>query len=267
MQRFATGAVTDVFSPDIAVAAAKMREFGMRGAELRTVGGDHVLDANHDKVEAALKTLLAHDLEVVAIVSPLMKCPLDEFEEQSALVDRAFDIAAMTGAKIVRVFSGVRASGLPADARAKCFERVVDLLQELADKAARRSLIIGLENDRACNIATAQETAGILAAIDHTNLQVIWDPAAAYISGEKPFPTGYQMLDVTRIALVHAKDCTLEGHKPVWEPIGEGDIDWQGQIDALADDHYAGPIHLETYWPGAEECARNLKRLVEASAL
>jgi sugar phosphate isomerase/epimerase len=262
MQRFATGAVTDVFSPDVAVAAAKMREFGMRGAELRTFNGHHVLEASHEEVEAALRTLLAHDLEVVAIVTPLLKCALDEVPAQSELVDRALDLAAMMGAKIVRVFSGLRTADPD-----KCFERVVDLLQELADKAARRNLIIGLENDRSCNVATAQETAGILAAIDHTNLQIIWDPASAYISGEKPFPTGYQMLDVTRLALVHAKDCTLEGHKPVWEPLGEGDIDWQGQIDALADDHYTGPIHLETYWPGAEDCARNLKRLVESSAL
>ena len=109
--------------------------------------------------------------------------------------------------------------------------------------------------------------AGVLAAIDHSNLQLVWDPAAAYISGEKPFPSGYQMLDTKRIALVHAKDCTLEGHKPVWEPLGEGDIDWQGQIDALAEDHYDGFIHLETYWPGIGDCARNLMRLVSSAAM
>ena len=78
------------------------------------------------------------------------------------------------------------------------------------------------------------------------------------------FPSGYQMLDAKRIALVHAKDCTLEGHKPVWEPLGEGDIDWQGQIDALAEDHYDGFIHLETYWPGVGQCAKNLKRMVDS---
>jgi len=261
-QRFKTGAVADVFSPDVALAAAKMREFGMHGAELRTVDGKHVLESTQEEVESALKALLAHGLEVVAILSPLLKCSLDEFPAHAKLVDRTLDVAAMTGARIVRVFSGLRVAEPE-----KCFERVVDLLQDLADKAARRNLIIGLENDRACNVATAQETAGILAAIDHTNLQVIWDPASAYISGEKPFPTGYQMLDVTRIALVHAKDCTLEGHKPVWEPMGDGDIDWQGQIDALADDHYTGTVHLESYWTGADECARNLKRLVSSPAL
>jgi sugar phosphate isomerase/epimerase len=262
MQRFHTGAVTDVFSPDIAVAAPSMRAMGMRSAELRTISGIGILEAERPAVEGAIRALHENDLEVTTIASPLLKCTLKDWAEQSKLAERAFDIACMAGARIVRVFSGLRVAHPE-----KSFERIVDLLQELADKAAHRDLIIGLENDRACNIATAQETAGVLAAIDHSNLQVVWDPAAAYISGEKPFPTGYQMLETHRIALVHAKDCTLDGHKPVWEPLGGGDIDWQGQIDALAEDGYTGAIHLETYWPGVRQCAENLKRMVESPLL
>lgn len=262
MPRFHIGAVTDLFSADVAEAASAMRRLGMHGAELRTLNGRSVLEATREELEAALATLRENHLEVVAIATPLLKCALKDWKEQSKQADRALDIASEADAKIVRVFSGLRAAE-----PAKCFERVVDLLQELADKAARRGLIIGLENDRACNVATAQEMAGVLAAIDHSNLQVVWDPAAAYISGEKPFPTGYQMIETNRIALVHAKDCTLEGHKPVWEPLGGGDIDWQGQIDALAEDHYNGYINLETYWPGVAQCAKNLKRMVESPAL
>jgi L-ribulose-5-phosphate 3-epimerase len=262
MQRFHIGAVTDLFSADVAEAAPVMRELGMRGAEVRTVNGRGVLEAGKEELAEALKNLRANHLEVVAIATPLLKCALKDWKEQSRQADRAFDIASEAGAKIVRVFSGLRAAEPE-----KCFERVVDLLQDLADKAGRRGLVIGLENDRACNVATAQEMAGVLAAIDHSNLQLVWDPAAAYISGEKPFPTGYQMIETNRIALVHAKDCTLEGHKPVWEPLGGGDIDWQGQIDALAEDHYDGFIDLETYWPGVAQCAKNLKRMVESPAL
>jgi sugar phosphate isomerase/epimerase len=211
MQRFRTGAITDVFSSDVAAAAPAMRELGMRGAELRTVNGVNILEAEKSAIEGAVHVLRENHLEVVAIASPLLKCSLKDWAEQSKLADRAFDIACMVGARIVRVFSGLREAHPE-----KSFERVVDLLQDLADKAARRQLIVGLENDRACNIATAQETAGVLAAIDHANLQIVWDPAAAYISGEKPFPTGYRMLETNRIALVHAKDCTLDGHMPVW---------------------------------------------------
>jgi L-ribulose-5-phosphate 3-epimerase len=262
MERLHIGAVTDVFSPDVAVAAPAMRELGMRGAELRTLNGRNILEADQDELERALRSLQENRIEVVAIASPLLKCALKDWPEQSRLAERAFDIATAVGAKIVRVFSGLRVAEPEKD-----FERVVDLLQDLADKAGRRGLIIALENDRACNIATAQEMAGVLAAIDHSNLRVVWDPAAAYISGEKPFPSGYQMLDTTRIALVHAKDCTLEGHKPVWEPLGDGDIDWQGQIDALAEDQYTGFINLETYWPGVAQCAANLKRMVDSPLL
>jgi L-ribulose-5-phosphate 3-epimerase len=256
MHRFHIGAVTDVFSPDVAVAAPAMRELGMTGAELRTLNGRHILEADDAEWKRALDTLRENHLEVVAIATPLLKCALKDWPAQSSLAERAFGIAMSAGARIVRVFSGLRAAD-----PAKDFERVVDLLQDLADKAGRHGLTIAVENDRACNIATAQEMGAVLAAIDHSNLQVVWDPAAAYISGETPFPTGYQMLDAKRIALVHAKDCTLDGHIPVWEPIGKGDIDWEGQIEALAEDGYEGFINLETYWPGVQDCARNLRLL------
>src|SRR5271166_3723519 len=160
MQRFHIGAVTDVFSPDVAVAAPAMRELGMRGAELRTVKGLNILEAAREDLERAIGSLREHHLDVIAIASPLLKCALKDWPEQSRLAERAFDIAAMAGAKIVRVFSGLRAAEPEKE-----FERVVDLLQDLADKAGRRSLIIALENDRDCNIATAQEMAGVLAAI------------------------------------------------------------------------------------------------------
>jgi sugar phosphate isomerase/epimerase len=262
MQRFRLGAVTDVFSPDVAAAAAQMRELGLHGAELRTLNGQNILEVGKQELDRALAALRENKLEVVAIASPLLKCNLDEWKTQSHQAERAFDIAKRAGAGIVRVFSGTRVAEPET-----VFERVVDILQDLADKAGRRGLVIGLENDRSCNISTAQEMAGVLAAIDHSNLQVVWDPGSAYISGEKPFPSGYKMLDTARIALVHAKDCTLEGHKPVWEPLGDGDIDWQGQIDALAADGYDGFIHLETYWPGIGDCVRNLKQMVESLAL
>jgi sugar phosphate isomerase/epimerase len=126
----------------------------------------------------------------------------------------------------------------------------VDALQELSDRAAEHGLIIGLENEHACNIATAHDTARVLAAVDHENLKVVWDPANAYVSGEEPFPNGYRVLEARRIAHVHAKDCVLDGHKPRWCRLGEGDLDWVGQFAALKEDGYSGFVHLETHWAG-----------------
>jgi sugar phosphate isomerase/epimerase len=288
MLRFRIGAITDEFSPDIQVAAQAMQELGMKGAELRVIGGRNIMDLSDAEIAQTMDVLRGHGLQVVSIASPLLKCTLPNapevdsrfqqdsfnaqhsFADQPRLAERAFEIARLTGAKIVRVFSYWRVVEPEA-----VFERVVDALQDLSDKAASHGLIIGLENEHACNIATAQETARVLAAVDHENLQVVWDPANAYVSGEKPFPSGYRLLESKRIAHVHAKDCTLEGHQPIWRPLGEGDIDWEGQIDALAEDGYNGFIHLETHWggPGGDKfegskiCGRNLKRLVAATAL
>jgi sugar phosphate isomerase/epimerase len=235
-----------------------------------------------------MAVLERHGLRVVSIASPLLKCTLPEapdvdsrfqqdifgskysFEDQPRLAQRAFEIARRTGARIIRVFSYWRTVEPGA-----VFERIVHALQELADEAAEHDLIVGLENEHACNVATAQETACVLAAIDHPHLKIVWDPANAYVSGEKPFPSGYKLLDIERIAHVHAKDCTLEDHHPVWQPLGDGNIDWEGQIDALAEDGYEGFIHLETHWGGPDGnklegsriCARNLKKLVAATAL
>jgi sugar phosphate isomerase/epimerase len=277
------GAITDEFSPDIAVAVEAMREIGMKGAELRVVNGKNIMDLTDAELDSALAVVRGAGLEVIAIASPLLKCtlpdapPIDErfqqdvfaakhsFEDQPTLAQRAFEIAKKSGAKIVRVFSYWRVVDPP-----KVFERVVDALQELSDRAAEHDLIIGLENEHACNIATAHDTARVLAAVDHENLQVVWDPANAYVSGEKPFPNGYRVLEARRIAHVHAKDCTLEGHKPIWCPLGEGAIEWKGQFAALKQDGYTGYINLETHWPGPDGnklegskiCGRNLKKMV-----
>ena len=194
------------------------------------------------------------------------------FDDQPRLARRAFEIAERTGARIVRVFSYWRT--IDPDA---CFDRVASALRDLADQAAERNLIIGIENEHACNIATGGETARLLAAVDHPALQVIWDPANAFVAGERPFPEGYDQLPISRIVHVHAKDCTVTNHVPTFGPLGEMGplgVDWRGQLAALARDGYRGTISLETHWKGPNGdkflgsmiCGRNLNEMVRAAS-
>src|ERR1019366_4192209 len=187
-----------------------------------------------------------------------------------------------TPSKISRVWRTARSKLRSAPARASfacsrigapCGRRRASsasrALEQLAGQAALHGRTIGLENEHACNIATGAETARVLEAVAHPNLKVVWDPANAYVSGETPYPDGYRRLPVERIAHVHAKDCRVEGHRPMWCALGEGGIDWKGQIRALAEDGYKGWISLETHWtgPGGDKheasviCGRNLMAL------
>jgi sugar phosphate isomerase/epimerase len=282
--QFRIAAITDEFSPDLKTALGSMAESGMTGVELRMLFGKNVIDLTDDELDRAIAMVRAHGMEIISIASPLLKCVLPDapevdarfqqdmfaskhtFADQPRLAARAFEIADRTGARIIRVFSYWR-TVRPEE----CFSRVVEALRGLARQAADRSLIIGLENEHACHISTGEETARLLAAVDHPNLKVVWDPANAIVSGEQPFPDGYAKLPAARIVHVHAKDCTVAaGHKYTFVELGTGDIDWKGQIAALARDGYRGWLSLETHWggPGGDKhegsriCGRNLAKLV-----
>jgi len=261
--KFPIAAITDEYSPDLEKALEPMVATGMTGAELRVVWGKNIMNLNNDELARARDLVAAKGLKVFSIASPLLKCvlpnspPVDArlqqdvfastatFEDQPRLADHAFAIAKMMDCKIIRVFTFWRTVEPQ-----KCFDGVVKALSELAQKAAREGLIIGLENEHACNVATAAETAAVLKAVSNPNLQVVWDPANALCAGEEPFPYGYGLLPPDRIAHVHAKDCHIENHKPVWGPLGTRSVDWKGQIAALLADGYKGYLSLETHWPG-----------------
>jgi L-ribulose-5-phosphate 3-epimerase len=280
--RFRIAAITDEFTPDFEEAIVSMASVGMTGAELRMLWGKNIIDLSDEELERAIAIARRRGVEILSIASPLLKCvlpdapPVDErfqqdsfaakhtFADQARLTARAFEIAGRTGARIIRVFSYWRTVEPEA-----CFSRIVEALAGLAEQAVANGVTIGIENEHACNIGTGEETARVLAALDHPNLKVVWDPANTMVAGESPM-VGYAKLPVERIAHVHAKDCTVENHKATWLELGTGAIPWPEQIDALARDGYAGWISLETHWPGpggdkhagSVICGRNLKKLV-----
>jgi sugar phosphate isomerase/epimerase len=283
MKTFPIAAITDEFSTkDLDAALGGMAAVGMTGAELRVVGDRNMIDLSDAEVDQVRKAVEARGMTVVGLASPLLKCvlpdspPLDSrvqhdvfgsphtFADQPRLTKRAFEIAERLGAPIIRVFSYWRTTEPE-----RCFDRLAEALAGLADEAARRGVLIGLENEHACNVGTGEEASHLLARLAHPALKLVWDPANASILGENPFPDGYQAVDPKRIAHVHAKDCFVKDHKPEWGPMGEMGIDWRGQIDSLRRDGYDGWISLETHWAGPNGdkfeastiCGRNLKAL------
>ena len=279
--RLPIAAITDEFSPTLADALPFMLEIGMTGAELRVVDGKNVIDLNNEELKRTREALQAAGLKVVSIASPLLKCVLPNapavdrrfqhdvfaskhtFEDQPRLTARAIEIAHFFSAPIVRVFSYWR-TVQPE----RCETAIAEALSSLAKLTEKENLIIALENEHACNIGTAAETARILKLVPNGNLMVVWDPANALCAGEDPFPGGYALLPKDRITHVHAKDCHIgEDGKPVWGPLGTRHVRWKEQIQALIDDGYRGYISLETHWPGPNKpeasriCGWNLRGL------
>jgi len=184
--RFRIAAITDEFTPDFADAVVSMTSVGMTGAELRMLSGKNIIDLSDEELDRVIAIAQGRGVEILSIASPLLKCvlpeapPVDEqfqqdsfaskhaFADQPRLTARAFEIAERTGARIIRVFSYWRTVEPEA-----CFTRIIEALSSLAEQAAARGVIIGLENEHACNIGTGAETARVLAAVDHLSLKVV----------------------------------------------------------------------------------------------
>jgi sugar phosphate isomerase/epimerase len=256
-------AITDEFSPELRKAIPVMQEIGMTGAELRVIDGKNILDLSNEEWKRAKELLDEAGLKVVSIASPVLKCVLPDapeldkrfehdvfasqhsYADQSRLAERAIEAAKFFGASIVRVFSYWR-TVKPE----QCFDRVAEALCTLANLGKSVGITIALENEHACNVATASETARVLAAVPHPNLGIVWDPANAFVAGEHPFPEGYSRLPKERIVHVHAKDCHMEAGRPIWGPLGTRHVSWKEQMQALVHDGYRGFISLETHWSG-----------------
>src|SRR5688572_16174392 len=186
MSAYRIAAITDEFSPDDLDAALRgMTAVGMTGAEMRVAFDKNMIDLPDEDLDRVRKTVSAHGMEVMSLASPLLKCVLPDspaldsrvqhdvfgsahtYEDQPRLTRRAFEVAERLGAKIIRVFSYWRTVEPE-----RTYDRVAAALHDLGEQAAARGVTIALENEHACNVATAAETAGLFQTFRHPAVKI-----------------------------------------------------------------------------------------------
>jgi len=288
---FRVAVINDEISQDFAhVCEVASREFGMNWIELRGMWDKNLLKLDAKEIAEAKSILQKNQLRVTDIASPLFKvdwpgAPQSKyspkrdqfhadftFEQQDEVLDRSIELAKVFGTDRVRLFDFWR-----LDDQAPYRAAMNEKLREAAEKAAKKNIILILENEPACNTATAAEAAKVLAEVTSRNLMLNWDPGNAAERDEKPFPDGYNLLPKERIGHCHCKDAVKksDGSGYEWAAMGRGIVDWVGQFKALERDGYHFAVSLETHWRGAgtpEESTRQSwagmkKELQEARAI
>jgi L-ribulose-5-phosphate 3-epimerase len=194
------------------------------------------------------------------------------FDQQDEVLERSIELAKAFHTDRVRFFDFWR-----LDDQAPYRAAMNEKLRNAAEKAAKKDVILILENEAACNTATAAEAAKVLSAVSSPNLMLNWDPGNAAERDEKPYPDGYNLLPKDRIGHCHCKDAAKkpDGKSYEWAAMGRGIIDWVGQFKALKRNGYHFAVSLETHWRGAgtpEESTRQSwagmkKELQEAGAI
>lgn len=279
------GIISDEIGDDLERSCSLIRAWGMTHVELRTLWGTNVLELADDEIARAGAIVRAHGLTVTAIASPVFKSPLsgepadvaadfalagaERFEDQLALLARTFELCERFDTRMARVFSFWREPW--SDELAAAVAERLAIAAELADRAG---MLIVVENEPVCSVATSRELGALdrmvqrVATAHRDAIAMLWDPGNALAAGEEhPYPDGYEALDPQRIAHVHLKDARLDASgAPTFVPLGHGAVDYRGQLHRLIDDGYRGALVLEPHYRpegvAHEEAAR---RAVDAA--
>ena len=254
--------ITQDFAKACQIAAS---DFGLHWIELRSMWNKNVTALNAKEVDDVKKLLEKYKLRVTDIASPLFKTDWpgaprssqsearDQFHAdfdagaQDKLLERCILLAKTFNTGRIRCFDYWRLD----DQRA--FRTAINAkLQHAAERCAKDTIILLLENEMSCNTATGEEAAEVLKAIPNKNFMLNWDPGNAAAIGSTPYPVGYQSLPKDRIGHCHCKDVIRKPDgKYDWAAVGSGIVDWAGQLQALRHDGFHFGLSLETHWRGA----------------
>jgi len=280
---FKLAVITDEISQDLAHSLAVAREMNLDGVELRSSWGKNIVDFSDSEVDKTLNLLQRFELTAVAISSPLFKVHRpgaggivtgDTFmaegkspEDHLDMIPRLIELAGKFSAPVVRCFSFWR----EATVGQETLRDISRYLSRALEIFKGSGVTVALENEHETNLGTAASCRPVLERLGPEGLGFVWDPGNALVAGENPYPDGYELVKEF-IVHVHLKDLRLDpSGKPVWLPIGEGAIDYAGQLKALLDDGYTGYLSLETHYVpengdkelGTRRSLEGLRRLIE----
>jgi sugar phosphate isomerase/epimerase len=256
-----TDEITQDFGRALEIAA---QEFGLGYVELRGCWNKNIMQLDDKEIAEARRLLEKFKLRVSSIAGPLFKvdwpgAPVSKFsqrdqfgahytfEQQGEILERGIELARVFNTGHLRCFDFWRLEDQKPH-RAAIDEKLI----EAATKAGKAGVTLVMENEYACNTATAAEAARTLAAVRLTSFKLNWDPGNSAFRAEVPFPDGYHLIPRDRIGHVHCKDVVRKDEGGfAWMAMGRGFVDFVGQFRALKKDGYRGPVVLETHWRGA----------------
>lgn len=246
---FKRAVFTDEVSQDLQTVVDVSLEYGLDGIEIRSIWDTppQNLVPQLPKIKETLKNT---GLAVCSIASPFFKCDIDSEEEYAqhiGILRNCIRLAQALDCKIIRGFTFWRKGKVE-----KQWNKIIAQFEEPVQILEAEDMYMAIENEASTSIGTGKVLARFLKEIDSPRIGSMWDPANSLFDEdveEVPYPDGYETIK-DRMIHMHLKDAGKdpETGEMACTPIGEGEIDFQGQFKALTEDGYEGYVSLETHW-------------------
>ena len=249
-QMFKIGLIGDEVSQDFQTVVNLSTEFNLDSIEIRSVWDKPPQELTSKDVEEMKRILEGTDLQIIGLASPFFKCDIDDMEarkEHLQILRDCIRLAHQFEATIIRTFAFWKFDNVEDR-----WDEIVAAYDEPVQMAEGEGVILGMENEYSTSLATALLTERFIREIDSPSVRAIWDPANeahAEDDGETPYPDAYNRLKPLMVH-AHLKDADRNPETGEMEsvPVGDGKIDWLGQLQAFIDDEYDGHLTLETHW-------------------
>jgi sugar phosphate isomerase/epimerase len=223
----------------------KAAELGIRNFEIRSVGGRRFPNIEASDL-AKLKDCVKRRNITFSAVSPgIFKGSLHDeafrFHKET-LLERSLELAQELEVKKLIIFSIKR--GMKRTSRN--YSQVVDEIGVVTHKASKRGIMTLVENEPGYWADTSSNCLKLIQDISDVNLGLNWDPGNLFMAGEMDYRPGYERLK-KYIGNVHIKDAKSSPAGIQYVAVGDGDIDYAGQLKSLKEDRYEGCITMETH--------------------
>ncbi len=246
---FKVGVIGDEISQDFQTVVNVSKEFNLDSIEIRSVWDKPPQELTDEDIDEMKRILDGTDIQIIGISSPFFKCDIDNMEERKehiGILKQCIKLAKAFDVNLIRTFVF-----WDTEKTEERWDEIISSYAEPLQIAEGEGIVLGMENESSTSLRTAQLTERFIREIDSPNVRSIWDPAneAHAKGGETPYPDAYNRLKPLMIH-AHLKDAGKNPETGEMEsvPVGEGVIDWQGQLQAFVDDGYEGHLCLETHW-------------------
>ncbi|MDE3056487.1 MAG: sugar phosphate isomerase/epimerase [Bacteroidota bacterium] len=251
------GIVSDEIVLDIRDAVSLGMSWGISLYEIRSAPSGRIPFFSPRDIAAVMHARSELGIAITALSPGIFKHPLSrttEIEhELTVVLPNTIEAAHQFGAPLVIVFGFQRENNEPREN----IHRAVEVLSRAALLARRAGIILAVENEPGCWCDSGSATAHIIHEVSSPALRANWDPCNAFGTEEFPVPDGYEAIKNV-VANVHVKD-TRKGALVECLPVGEGVIDWKGQLAALIRDGHISHVTIETHsLPLVEKSKRNV---------
>lgn len=254
------GIVSDEISQDFGEAVEYGLQWGIRIFELRCLRSGRVPAVDPAELRKVVELVERHRVEITAVSPGIFKHPFSNKaaleKELSEVLPKTVEMAQRLGAGLIIVFGFERSK----EDQPELYGEAVNLLRRAAAVAEEAGMRLAIENEPGFWCDTGKNTARMIGDVGSKALGANWDPCNGYGTDERPYPDGYEAIKEV-ITNVHVKD-TQEGALIKCVPVGEGAIDWKGQLRAIVHDRIVRHVTIETHClPLIEKSKQNVDTL------